>query len=228
MSGIFEENGLYLENADCIPKLKSMADESVDCVVTDIPFGGVNRSSNGLRNLNKHEADIVTFDLDALCKELCRVSKGSIYVFCGWAQLSTIYQVLSQAGYSTRIIVWEKTNPSPMNGEYIWLSGIELCVYGKKRGAIYNGFCKNSVLRYPSGINKIHDTEKPTALISELIETSSNAGDLILDPFAGSASTAVACYELGRRFIGYEIDETYYKRAVQRLQDLTAQIRMEI
>lgn len=126
------------------------------------------------------------------------------------------------------MIVWEKTNPSPMNGEHIWLSGIELCVYGKRSGATYNGFCKNTVLRFPSGVNKIHDTEKPVALLSELIETSTNKGDLILDPFAGSASTAIACYEMKRRFIGYEINEEYYSKAVQRLMEATAQIRMEL
>lgn len=98
MLNSFNENGILFENCDCIPKLKSMPSESVDCVLTDIPFGEVNRKSNGLRNLNKHNADIVTFDLESLVAELCRISRGSIYIFCGREQMSTIYRNVTWGG----------------------------------------------------------------------------------------------------------------------------------
>jgi site-specific DNA-methyltransferase (adenine-specific) len=135
---------------DCIEEMKKMADNSVDLILTDIPYGEVNRKSNGLRNLDKGVADIVNFDLNHLIKEFIRLSKGSIYVFCGTEQVSEIRKVLVENGLSTRLCIWKKTNPSPMNGQSIWLSGIECCVYGKKKNAVFNEHCKNSVWEFPT------------------------------------------------------------------------------
>lgn len=228
MRSVFEQNGIRLENCDCMERLQQMPSKQIDLVVTDIPYDGVNRESNGLRNLNKGNADISTFALDDFCAQLMRVAKGSVYIFCGWSQISPIYQILTGGGMSTRICVWEKTNPSPMNGDKIWLSGLEFCVFGKFSGATFNEFCKAPIFRFASGINKIHDTEKPVELMRELVEASSNKGDLVLDPCAGSASTAIACYRSNRRFIGYEINREYYNKAYTRLWEETAQVRLEL
>lgn len=137
-------------NLDCLEGMKQIPDGAVDLILTDIPYNEVNRQDNGLRNLDKESADIGDFDISALTKTFCRISRGSIYIFCGINQISRIREEMTDCGLSTRLIIWEKTNPSPMNGDKIWLSGIECCVYGKKAGATYNGFCRNSVLRFPS------------------------------------------------------------------------------
>lgn len=93
--------------------LKNVPNKSMTCTMTDIPYGEVNRKSNGLRNLDKKDADIVTFSLEEFVKEICRVTLGSIYIFCGTEQVSTIRSLLVKAGASTRLCIWEKTNPSP-------------------------------------------------------------------------------------------------------------------
>lgn len=129
-------------NEDCMVGMQRIPDGSVDLVLTDIHYGGVNRDSNGLRNFDKGNADICDFDVSALTHKLCRISKGSVYMFCGFGQLSQIYEAMSIEDMSTRILVWEKTNPSPINGEYIWLSGIEVCVFGKHRGGYLMSFAK--------------------------------------------------------------------------------------
>ena len=144
-----ELNKIY--NEDCLVGMKKIPDASVHCIVTDIPYNECNRTDNGLRNLDKGKADIGIFDVAVLTENLCDKTKGSIYMFCGFNQVSTIRQTMSQKGLSTRIVVWEKTNPSPMNGSVIWLNGVELCVYGKKQGATFNFHCKNTVFRYPCG-----------------------------------------------------------------------------
>ena len=69
-------------NMDCLEGMKQIPDGTIDCVVTDIPYGVVNRDSNGLRNLDKDAADIETFNLSELTATLCRKSKGSVYMFC--------------------------------------------------------------------------------------------------------------------------------------------------
>ena len=204
-------------NADCLEYMKTLPDKSFDLVLTDIPYDAVNRETNGLRNLDKGDADILTVPLVDLLKEIIRVSRGSIYIFCGFEQISPICGQLTNKDINPRLIIWEKTNPSPMNGQVTWLSGVEPCVFGKLPNATFNGHCKNTVLRFPSGESKIHPTQKPLELFKELIAISSKETDTILDPFMGSGTTLVACKHLNRNCVGIEISEKYCKIAQERL-----------
>ena len=213
-------------NIDCLIGMQEIDSKSIDMILTDLPYGEVNRDSNGLRNLNKKDADIFNMDINQICSEFIRITRGSIYVFCGTEQVSEIRKNLVKEGLSTRLIIWEKTNPSPMNGETIWLSGIECCVYGKKKGGTFNGFCNNTVLRYSTQHSKLHPTQKPIKLFEELIKKSSNEGDTILDPFMGSGTTGVACVQLNRNFIGYEISPDYFKIAEKRISEAQAQKKL--
>lgn len=206
-------------NEDCIQGMNRIQDKSVDLVLTDIPYGQVNRKSNGLRNLDKKDADIANFDVKELTTLMANKTKGSIYIFCGFSQLSTIFDTLVELGFSTRIVIWEKTNPSPMNGDKIWLSGIEVAVYGKRPKATYNLHCKNSVLRHPSGRSKIHPTQKPLTLFEDLIKASTNEGDTVLDPFMGSGTAGVASKNLNRNFIGFELNQEYFNTAKYRIEN---------
>lgn len=212
-------------NADCLDILRQLPDKCIDLVLTDVPYGVVNRPDNGLRKLEKGCADVVDFDLSIVLKVITRITKGSVYIFCGTEQVSEIRSFLIDAGFSTRLLIWEKTNPSPMNGESIWLSGVECCVYGKLPGATFNEHCKNTVLRYPvcGYKNKIHKTQKPLELFSYLIKVSSNENDIVLDCFSGSGTTAVACHNLRRRFICIEKDPDYWAASVERLEKVQAQ-----
>ncbi|MFC2088192.1 DNA-methyltransferase [Calditrichota bacterium] len=208
----------HIYNIDCLDGLKQIESNTAELVLTDIPYSVVSRDSNGLRVLDKESADIMTFDIDQFLAELVRVCKGSIYVFCGTEQVSFIRDYLVKAGLSTRLIIWEKSNPSPMNGDYIWLSGVETCVFGKFAGATFNEHCKNSVLKFPTGRSKIHPTEKPLKLFKYLVEVSSKEGDLVIDPCIGSGTTAIACMETKRNYIGFELYEEYYKKCISRIE----------
>jgi len=174
----------------------------------------INRSDSGLRNMNKGGADVCSFNPVEI---IGNVKGKSVYTFCGTEQVSHIRKTLVDLGYSTRVIIWEKTNPSPMNGEHIWLSGIELCVYGKLSGAVFNAMCRNTVLKHRVPDSHGHPTTKPIMLMSDLCQVSSNAGDTILDPFLGSGTTLRAAKDLGRKAIGIEIEERYCEIAAKRL-----------
>ena len=136
-----------LWHGDCLELMKNIPDGSVDLVLTDIPYGECNRNDNGLRNLNKENADIETFNLQEFLIEVYRVTKGTIVVFCGQHQFSEIknfFQEKQDKNKGTvRQLVWRKTNPSPMNGKHIYLSGIENAVWFKKRVGVINANCKN-------------------------------------------------------------------------------------
>lgn len=215
-------------NADCMDILKQLPDKCVDLVLTDFPYNEVNRSSNGLRNLDMGCADDLAVDLADLLAEIIRVCKGSFYAFCGTEQVSQTRKALVESGFSTRLLVWEKTNPSPMNGQHIWLSGIECCVYGKLNGGVFNERCKNTILRYPicSDKGRFHTTQKPLDMFNYLITVSSNQGDLVLDPFGGSGTTAIACHRLKRRFICIEKDPEYWAKSCERLKAEQAQLQL--
>lgn len=214
-------SNIELLNKDCMEVLPYLPDNSIDLILTDIPYGVVNRKDNGLRKLDKDNADIVTFDLKDLTQTLCNKTKGSIYMFCGTEQVSEIRKTMVEEGLSTRLCIWEKTNPSPMNGQSIWLSGIECFVYGKKKNATFNEHCKNTVFRYPTVHGKLHPTQKPIHLMKYLIEVSSNENDLVLDPFMGSGSTGVACKKLNRNFLGIELNEKYFNIAKERIDEIS-------
>lgn len=195
----------------------------VSLTLTDIPYDFVNRADNGLRNLDKSKADIMTFDLLEFLDKVYSVTDGTIIIFCGAEQLSTIFSYFNdkrkQGKGTVRQIVWQKSNPSPMNGEHIYLSGIENAVWFKKRGATFNAHCKNTVFKYPNGRSKIHPTEKNHNLIKELILDNSNEGDIVFDPCCGSDAHCLCAEQLNRKYIGVELDKQYFDVAVERMKN---------
>lgn len=212
---------------------KEIEDESIDMILTDIPYDGVNKYGaerakykGQIRDFNKEKADVITFNLNNFIKECIRVTKGSIYIFCGLNQISLINEIYRENDLSTRLVIWEKTNPTPVNGQHLWLNGVEVCCFGRKSGATFNEHCKNTVLRFPSGQRKIHPTEKPLELFKELILISSNKKDTILDPCIGSGTTAIACYKTDRNYIGFEKDKEYYEKCIENVTRNTSQMKL--
>lgn len=213
-------------NGDNISVMATMENDSVNLTLTDIPYGAVNRESNGLRNLDKGNADIMTFDLEIFLSELYRVTSGTVIIFCGQGQMSEIFnfffekQKLNKG--TVRQLIWNKSNPSPMNGQHIYLSGIENAIWFKKRGGVFNAHCKNTVFKHPCGRSKLHPTEKNHELLRELIIDNSNDGEIVFDPCAGSGSHCLVARDLGRQYLGIELSEEYFNIANSRMNsDLT-------
>lgn len=205
---------------DCLEVMKRIPDGSVDTILTDIPYGAVSRDSNGLRNLDKGVADEFNLDMNTLLNELYRVTRGQIIIFCGKEQFSDIFEFFANKKGTTRPIVWEKTNPSPMNGQYVYLSGVELAVWFKPRGRkVFNAHCKNTVLKHSNGSRKFHPTQKNIDLWEELILDNTLEGEVILDPFIGSGTTAIAAINTNRNFIGIELEPKYVEIAKRRIDE---------
>ena len=209
-------------NTDCMELMSNIKQGGVfDVTLTDIPYDMVNRADNGLRNLNKDKADIITFNLNDFLDEIYRLTSGSIIIFCGVNQVSQIYNYFADKQNNkqgtTRQLIWKKTNPSPMNGQYIYLSGIENAIWFKKRGATFNAHCKNTVFEFPSGRSKIHPTEKNHELLKDLLLDNSNEGDIIFDPCAGSLAHCLVAKENGRRYVGCELNKEYFDSGIERL-----------
>ena len=213
-----------LIKGDCLEVMKKIPNKSVDLTLTDIPYDEINRESNGLRQLNKSLADIITFDLNKFLQEVYRTTKGTIIIFCGQHQLSEIKNFFqekqNQHKGTVRQLIWQKTNPSPMNGQHIYLSGIENAIWFKNRGATFNAHCKNTVFTYPCGRSKFHPTEKNHDLIKELLLDNSDENQIVFDPCMGSGTTGIIALQNNRNFIGIELDENYFKIAQQRINNV--------
>lgn len=195
--------------ADCLDVMRGWPDGCIDAVITDIPYGVVNRPSGGYMVLDKGDADIETFDPVAFVDEVERIVSGSIYIFCSTEQVSALRARMVEHGLSTRLCIWEKPNVSPMNGQHLWLSNIECCVFGRKSNAVFNEHCSGCIWRCPTEQGQVHPTQKPDKLMRRLVAASTNPNDLVLDPCCGSGSTLTAAERLGRRWIGIDISEEY-------------------
>ena len=211
-----------LHLGDCLDVMQDIPDGSVDMVLSDIPYGEVSQKSSGLRKLDRGNADACEIDLTKMVFESVRVCHGSQYIFCGTEQISIIVTLFKSYGLTTRVGAWEKTNPSPMNGTRIWLSGLEFCVFARKSNSTFNEHCKKALWQAPSGRSKIHPTQKPVALMERLITASTNPGETVLDFTCGSGTTGVAAANTGRRFIGIEMDADYFAIAQSRIQKAQA------
>lgn len=222
----YDINKIY--HMDCMDALRNMGDNSVDFVLTDIPYAGVNKydssknriNSKALRKLDKGEADELTFILDEFLNEIIRISSNSICIFCGYEQISEIFLKFIENKLTVRPIVWEKSQFSPMNGDIIYGCNVELAVWGKKHNnGVFNGFCKGTVFRHSSGTSKVHPTQKNIDLFKELILDNTNDGMTVLDPCIGSGTTALACIQTGRNFIGFERNKKWFDIASERISE---------
>lgn len=206
-----------LMQGDCLDAMWLIPEGSVDMILCDLPYGEVSQKSSGLRKLDRGNADVCDMDLSAVVSHIDRLCTGSVYAFCGTMQISFLVGALKGIGMTTRVGAWNKTNPSPMNGQRLWISGLEFCVFARRPNATFTEHCKKALWDAPSGRSKIHPTEKPLTLMERLILASSNLGDTVLDFCMGSGTTGVAARNTGRNFIGIERDPEYFKIAQSRI-----------
>jgi len=136
-------------------------------------------------------------------------------------------------GCNVDLLVWHKTNPIPTcNNKY--LSDLEYCVFAREPGTKLYGSYETKSKIWTSKANVEdkaefeHPTIKPLELIKQYILNSSKPNDVIMDVFLGSGTTCVAAKELGRQFIGFEIDEKYYKIAKDRINGINQKGEMNL
>lgn len=212
---------MTIHHIDCMEFMRSRS-KFADFTITDIPYDEVNRSSNGLRNLDKGSADIATFELVPFLRLVVQSTKNSIIIFTGANLFSETYNFfVNECTGTVRPIVYAKTNPSPMNGKRNYLSGAELGVYFKFKGAPFYAHCKSNVFNFPCGKSKIHPTEKNHKLIESLILDNTKELDVVFDPCAGSGSHLLGASKLNRNYEGCELNEKWYNVAKERLQNGT-------
>lgn len=205
---------------DCLEEMKQIPDKSIDLVITDPPYrviSGGNKHKDGVgwhgSVLEKNDGKIFKYNdikFSDYLPELYRVLKdGShCYIMVNFINLSDLLIESKNSGFHQHnLLVWEKNN-KVLNRWYMKNAEYILFLY-KKPSKKINIIGTPTILKSNNPINKKHPTEKPEELMEIMIKNSSNENDVILDPFAGSGTTAIACLNTNRNYILIEKEKEY-------------------
>ena len=212
--------------ADFHDFMTSLPGGSVDLVLTDPPYTiskktgfasvvtGVQRFAVSMDFGTWDHVQIDLYDMAKIFHRALRQGGTAIVWYDLW-KLGELKDAMESAGFKMlRQIIWQKTNPVPLNMKAIYLSNSrEMAIVGVKGGKpTFNSEYDNGIYRYPiprHNGHRRHPTQKPLQLFSDLILKHSSSGDMVVDPFLGGGTTSVAAIQNGRRFAGCDIDEKY-------------------
>jgi site-specific DNA-methyltransferase (adenine-specific) len=212
--------------ADCLDEMRRMPDKCIDLLLTDPPYliatkgGGLAGDRQYLQDISNKHLD-QGFDAALLAEFLRLLKQPNIVIFCSRLQIRQYLNWAYDHELNWALLSWHKTNPTPLTNnnylpdtEYIFhfWNGRRLagCYHTKRR--FYVQPCTRRCFGHP--------TVKPLNIVSNLIQNASTEGDLILDPFLGSGTTAVAAQQLNRQWIGIEREGEYVEIARARLAAL--------
>ena len=237
---IFDEGVLF--QGDALGILPTLPDGSVDAVVTDPPYssGGLHAGARRADPAQKYQStgtkrsyppmlgdlkDQRSFTMWATLwlSECWRLAKpgAPMLVFSDWRQLPAMTDAVQAAGFEWRgIAVWHKPNARPMLGAF--RRDAEFVVYAVRQP--FKPACRTclpGVFSYRvNSAEKVHLTSKPIPLLVDLLGVTPEGGT-VLDPFMGGGTTALACLETGRRFVGVELSEAYFELTGERIRAAT-------
>ena len=205
-------------NEDCMEGMKRYKDKHFDLAIVDPPyFAGAGDPSYYRSRTCQSKAKPITETWNVpdenYFKELFRVSKKQIIWGCNY-----------YAKYipHTSRIVWDKVNdgtPFSQAEMASWSEGVKVYMYRYMWNGMLQQDMKNKERRF-------HPTQKPVALYKWLLHNYAKKGDLILDTHVGSASSLIACYDMGFDAVGFELDKDYYEASKKRLEEFMAQGRL--
>lgn len=229
-----------IHKIDAIKALKQLKDKSVDLVVTDPPYNIASKNKMTIQQgklISTAEAwgswdTFHPFDYDIfimqVISECYRVLKpgGTFYMFTSRENNGYFIRKAVQRGFTYRNqLAIVKTTQLPSWSKRTWRSAFELCMFlTKDRPKTFNFLsqqeCVNLYRYHIRHKRTKHPTEKPLDFIRKLVMVSSDEGDLVLDPFMGSGTTAVACKETARNFLGFELNPDYIAMSRERLKQV--------
>lgn len=218
-------------HGDCLDVLRALPDGCVDAVITDPPYcsgaateaGRGSATHQGLRSETIRGGRFDWFDSDnmttsglmwllrSVCVEASRAvtNSGSVLAFCDWRMVTALAPAMESGGFRLRnLVVWDK-------GHFGCGSGFrpqhEIILHLTKRAPDFHAMDVGNVIRSKrvQSSTRDHPTEKPTDLIAQLIRVACPPGGIVLDPFGGSGTTAVAALHEGRRCLIVEKDAGY-------------------
>ena len=215
---------------DCLNILKNIKDNSIDLVIIDPPYN-VETTGSGLykQNKRKYIKEIDNFSngfSESVLEELCRVMKKiNIYIFCSQKQIISLLKYFVEGkNCNWNIISWHKTNPVPACSNK-YLTDTEYILFFREKGVKVYGNYESKKTWYLTPLNVLdkkkynHPTVKPLDIIENFVLNSSKEEDVILDCYMGSGTTGVAALKNNRKFIGIEINDSYFNTTTNRINN---------
>mgnify|MGYP003117852083 CR=1 FL=1 len=176
-------------------------------------------------NYGDWDAQFTMEQLELFTKHFYRVLKpgGTCIIFFDLWKITPLKELLEGEKFKQiRMIEWIKTNPQPINSSVNYLTNCrEIALLGiKKSKPTFNSKYDKGIYYHPlqGGKDRFHPTQKSLPLFEELIKKHSNEGDIVLDCFAGSSTTAIAAIRTNRKFIGCELEKEYYEKSLARIE----------
>ena len=173
-------------------------------------------------NYGSWDSEFTLENLEDFIKEYYKKLKkgGTLIIFFDLWKISNLKEIMEKNKFKQiRFIEWIKTNPQPLNSKVNYLTNCrEIALIGVKSGKpTFNSSYDNGIYRHPlqGGKNRFHPTQKSLSLFEEIIKKHSNEGDIVLDTFLGSGTTAIACKNTKRQFKGCEISKEYYDKITE-------------
>jgi len=216
------ENQLLL--GDCLEILPNIPDSIVNTVLTDPPFFVPIEHYSSRQHWQKKYADLSVMKgfFAQVFREFKRVLvwNGHLLVFCD----PVSYPLFFQPAYSlfdiTRCLVWYKGKNYFSLGKDAWRHSFELILHSRNSNAYFLRLDRQDIIENPVVPNqeRVHPAQKPIGLLKKLITACTPKKGLVLDAFAGSGSTIVAAKELAFRYVGIEMDKTYFEIAKNRVE----------
>jgi len=212
-----EDKSLLLGSAPDM--LKTLADNSVDLVLTDPPYGVDYTDTRDSFNPDYLDGkDYALKLLDDTCRELVRVVKpdAHLYFFFAMWNVTETKEIIGKYFDIHPIpLIWAKNNHTLCDFDKRYAPMYEPIWFCSSKGRSLNEKCSRDVLSFDTPRNKVHQAQKPKELLKYLIGNSTIEGETVLDCFAGSGSTLLSAKEMNRKYIGIEFDEDIYKIALE-------------
>ncbi len=213
---------IELRRQDAMDLMSSQGEDSVELVVTDPPYGISYQSNRRSKGKSAPIAQDWNFQIGPFLDEVHRALKpgGAAYIFTRWDVYPLWARSVPFGLKMKNFIVWEKDNHSAgdLEGNFGFkYEGIMFLTKGRHK---IRGKRWPNVWPFPrvSASSQIHPAEKPVPLLQRAIEASSDAGDLVIDPFCGSGSTGEAAVLLGRRALLGDVDKRVLRKTRERLR----------
>lgn len=204
----------------------------VNCIASDLPYrlesggnttgemGGKFDKANYDNSGNMVECDVDFSEIMPLMASC--LDHGHAYFMVNNRYIAEAENTALAAGFRFHNwLVWDKSTGTPNRW---YMKNCEFTLFVFRGKAKYINDCgSRQLIRFPNVMNGVHETQKPVELFEHYIGNSTNAGDIVLDPFMGSATTGIAAINLGRKFIGIEKDERHFENAIRRMKNETRQ-----
>lgn len=204
-------------HGDAFALLPQIPDRSVDLILTDPPYG-IDYQSNRRQvweKLPKFTGDRNLKWLEQFVDEAYRVLNLNrhFYCFCRWDTYHIFHQAIGKRFNIKNALIWIKSNHGSGDLAGAYAPQYEMIIFATKGRRKLNGKRHPDILKYPtvSSRKRQHPVQKPVELLKFLIEKSTNPEEIVLDPFAGVGSTALAAQEVGRKYLAFEIDNRFFR-----------------